>query len=334
MPMNELLPKAQAALERLDAVCDALPGSLPEALPGAPSMLPCFVRREAVFSAQLGGARLSLPAFLCREAAANGASNGATPDDLSESLSYVGALEHGLDRLREGAPLDGRLLREVCARLSPPSAASCLTDIEPLLRAARTPALTKAASVHARFSAASRSPTRGTRGTRDARGNGRIARLLAALILHHDGPRHRPLPCLSLYFKRHRRRYRELSGDAQSAAGQENWLAFFCAGVCETADDAATRAQKLAQLIERDCAHINAAGVPRSVNVVHAEFCRRPIQTTRGLANATGYSYPTAQRALQRLSEQHMVHPVDDEQRHRRAFVYTEYLGLLNEEGG
>ena len=327
MPMNELLPKAQAALDRLDAVCDALPG--------APSMLPCFVRREAVFSAQLGGARLSLPAFLCREAAANGASNGASPDDLSESLSYVGALEHGLERLREGAPLNGRLLREVCAKLSPPpSATSCLSDVESLLRDARTPALTKAASVHARFSAARRSPTRGTRGTRDARGNGRIARLLAALILHHDGPRHRPLPCLSLYFKRHRRRYHELSGDAQSAAGQENWLAFFCAGVRETADDAATRAQKLAQLIERDCAHINAAGVPRSVNVVHAEFCRRPIQTTRGLANAAGYSYPTAQRALQRLSEQHMVHPVDDEQRNRRAFVYTEYLRLLNEQGG
>ena len=320
--MNDLFPKAQAALERLGAVCATPPDApLDEAFgesSEAPATLACHVRREVVFSAQVEGARFSLPDLLRHEAS----EIGRVPDDVAESLAHAGALEHGLTRLREGAPLGGSLLCEVCARLAPTqSAEACIADLEPLLRDATVPALVKAASVHARFAAI----------RPFAHGNHRIARLLVVMILHHGQPAHRPLLCLSLYFRRNRRRYHELLGDVQSAAGHENWLAFFFAGVCETAAEAATHAQKLARLIERDRARINAAGVPPSVNTVHAEFCRRPISTTRALAAAIGSSYPTAQRALQRLFEQNMVHPLDEEQRNRRAFVYTRYLNLLSE---
>ncbi len=307
MPMNDLLPEAQAALERLDAVREA------------PSLLPCCVRRETVFSAQVEGARFSLADLLRGEIA----ETGRVPDDVSESLAHVGALEHGLKRLREGAPLDAPLLREVGARLPPPQPTQPrLASLEPLLRDAATPALTTAALVHARF-AADRS---------FQRGDHRIARLLVTLILHRDQPPRRPLLCLSLHFKRNRRRYHELLDGAGSDAGREDWLAFFFTGVCDVAGETEARAQKLASLIGRDRAHVNSAGVPRSVNTAHAEFCRRPISTTRALANAIGSSYPTAQRALQRLYEQGMVHPLDEEQRNRRAFVYTEYLKLLNED--
>lgn len=307
MPMNDLLPEAQAALERLDAVREA------------PSLLPCCVRRETVFSAQVEGARFSLADLLRGEVS----ETGRVPDDVSESLAHVGALEHGLKRLREGAPLDAPLLREVGARLPPPQPAqSRLANLEPLLRDAATPALTRAALVHARFAA----------GRSFKRGDHRVARLLVALILHRDKPPHRPLLCLSLHFKRNRRRYHELLDGANSDAGRKDWLAFFFTGVCEVASETEARAQKLASLIGRDRAHVDSAGVPRSVNTAHAEFCRRPICTTRALASATGSSYPTAQRALQRLYEQGLVHPLDEERRSRRAFVYTEYLKLLNED--
>ena len=317
--MSDVYSKAQAALERLDAACAAPPDESPDESPEAPSTLPCHVRREVVFSAQVEGARFSLPDLLRYEAA----ETGRVPDDVAENLAHAGALEHGLTRLREGAPLGGRLLREVCARVAPPqSAETYLAELEPLLCDATTSALTKAALVHARCAAI----------RPFAHGNHRIARLLVVMILHHDRPPHCPPLCLSLYFKRNRRRYHELLGDVQSAAGHENWLAFFFTGVCETAAEAATHAQKLARLIERDRARINAAGVPPSVNTVHAELCRRPISTTRALATAIGSSYPTAQRALQRLFEQGMVHPLDEEQRNRRAFVYTKYLNLLSED--
>ena len=319
MPMNDVLSEAQAALARLSAVCESLPGASADAPSPAPFALACCVRREAVLSAQVEGARFSLSDLLRHEAS----ETGRVPDDVAAGIAHADALEHGLERLHEGAPFDARLVREVCARLSPSQPAKArLADLEPLLRDATMPALTKAASVHAQCAAV----------RPFARAGHRIARLLVMMILHHDKPSRQPLLCLSLHFARNRRRYHELLGDAQSAAGRDNWLAFFAAGVCETATGTAARARKLADLIERDRAHIGAAGVPRSVNTAHAAFCRRPIMTTRALTKATGSSYPTAQRALQRLSEQCMVHPLDAEQRNRRAFVYTEYLNLLNED--
>lgn len=309
--MNDALPKVQAALARLDAACDSLPE--------APSAFACHVRRETVLSAQIEGARFSLSDLLRHEAS----ESGRVPDDVAEGIGHAGALEHGLERLHQGAPFSARLAGEVCARLSPSQPAKPrLADLEPLLRDATMPAWTRAALVHAQFAAMR--PC--------ARANHRIARLLVMMLLHHGQPPRRAPLCLSLYFLRNRRRYHELLSDVQSAAGRDNWLAFFAAGVCETATGTSARAHKLARLIERDRAYINAAGVPRSVNTVHAEFCRRPIRTTRALAAAIGSSYPTAQRALQRLSEQCMIHPLDAEQRNRRAFVYTEYLELLNED--
>lgn len=41
-------------------------------------------------------------------------------------------------------------------------------------------------------------------------GNGRIGRLLIALILHHENVLHQPLLYLSLYFKQHRAEYYQL----------------------------------------------------------------------------------------------------------------------------
>jgi Fic family protein len=42
---------------------------------------------------------------------------GAPLDDVVEVSNYVSALEHGLGRLREGFPLNVRLVREIHAKL-------------------------------------------------------------------------------------------------------------------------------------------------------------------------------------------------------------------------
>jgi len=61
-------------------------------------------------------------------------------------------------------------------------------------------------------------------------GNGRVGRLLIALLMHSSGALREPLWFLSLYFKQHRARYDELLQYVRLTGDWEAWLDFFFSG--------------------------------------------------------------------------------------------------------
>src|SRR6516164_11299902 len=85
--------RAIAAVGRLDGVTTLLPST--------PLFLYMYVRKEALLSSQIEGTQSSLSDLLLFE-------NHEIPhvpiDDVAEVSNYVGAMEHGLRRLREGFP--------------------------------------------------------------------------------------------------------------------------------------------------------------------------------------------------------------------------------------
>jgi len=103
---RRLLERATLALGRLDSIVIILPD---------PSLfLYSYVRREAVLSSQIEGTQSSLSDLLLFELEE---APGVPLDDVVEVSNYVAALEHGMQRLKEGFPLCNRLLREVHAKL-------------------------------------------------------------------------------------------------------------------------------------------------------------------------------------------------------------------------
>ena len=100
------LEKASLALGRLDGLSTLLPETH--------LFLYTYVRKEAVLSSQIEGTQSSLSDLLLFELEQW---PGAPFDDVVEVSNYVAALEHGLERMREGFPLCGRLIREIHARL-------------------------------------------------------------------------------------------------------------------------------------------------------------------------------------------------------------------------
>lgn len=68
------------------------------------------MRREAVLSSQIEGTESSLSDLLLFELYE---APGLPFDDVVEVSSYVAALEHGVEHLREGFPLSNRLIREM-----------------------------------------------------------------------------------------------------------------------------------------------------------------------------------------------------------------------------
>ncbi len=91
-------------------------------------------------------------------------------------------------------------------------------------------------------------------------GNGRVGRLLIALVIVSDGALHEPLLYLSLYFKQHRQEYYAHLNRARERGGWEEWLRFFAEGVRDTAEGAVSTARRLSNLFARDLERVHAAG--------------------------------------------------------------------------
>jgi Fic family protein len=343
-----LLERATLALGRLDSI------SL--LLPDPQLFLYAYVRREAVLSSQIEGTQSSLSDLLLFEL---DESPGVPFDDVVEVSNYIAALEHGMARLREGFPLCNRLLREMHARLMargrgsdkapgefrrsqnwiggtrpgnarfvpppPQEVEPCMTALERFLHnePGAMPVLLKAALAHVQFETIHPFLD----------GNGRLGRLLIALLLHEGGALAQPLLYLSLYFKQHRSHYYTLLDRVRTEGDWEAWVDFFLEGVEETAGGAVRTAQRLVALFQEDTGRVQASGrsAANGLRVLDA-LRQRPLCSLGQLCQTTGMTFPTATKSMLRLMELGIARELTG-QRRNRLFVYDAYLSILNEGG-
>lgn len=345
---QHLLERATLAIGRLDSVSTLLPD--PQLF------LYAYVRREAVLSSQIEGTQSSLSDLLLFEL---DEAPGVPFDDVVEVSNYIAALEYGMARLRADFPLCNRLLREMHvqlmargrgsdkapgefrrsqnwiggtrpgnARFVPPpplEVESCMAALEQFINqpAGATPVLIKAALAHVQFETIHPFLD----------GNGRLGRLLIALLLHQGGLLTQPLLYLSLYFKQHRPVYYELLDSVRTQGDWEAWVDFFLEGVEQTAQGAVQTAQRLVVLFQQDSQRIQNAGrgAANALRVLNA-LRSHPVATLKLLCTETGISFPTVGKVMQTLIQQGIVRELTG-QRRNRVFVYDGYLSILNEGG-
>jgi Fic family protein len=343
---QRLLERATLALGRLD--------SLTLLLPDPNLFLYAYVRREAVLSSQIEGTQSSLADLLLFELEE---APGVPFDDVVEVSNYVAALEHGMNRLREGLPLSNRLIREMHATLlsrgrgsekapgefrrtqnwidgtrpgnahfvpPPPShVEDGMAALERFIHdeGAPYPTLVKAALAHVQFETLHPFLD----------GNGRIGRLLIAFILHHGAALSKPLLYLSLYFKQHRAEYYRLLDLVRLEGEWEAWLDFFLEGVENTASNAVQTAQRLLALFREDADRVQSLGrAAASALRVFNALRERPLVTLNEVHRHTGLSFPTATKGMNALVELGLVRELTG-QRRNRVFAYDRYLSILNE---
>lgn len=339
--------RADQALGRLDGITLMLPD--PELF------LYQYVRKEALLSSQIEGTQSSLSDLLLFEL---DEAPGVPLDDVEEVSNHVAALNHGLKRLREDDfPLSLRLVREMHAVMlqggrgankqpgefrkgqawlggptpalahfvpPPPEAIDeSLAALEVFLHLPpdRMSPLVKAALAHVQFET--------IHPFND--GNGRLGRLLIALILCNEGVLREPSLYLSLYFKRRRADYYEKLNGVRVRGDWEGWLGFFLDGVAETAQQAVDTAQRLLALLASDRARIATLGKRAgNVGLVFEQFARRVILTVPQVAPDIALSPPTIRAAVRAMEDLEIVNELTGQQRHR-VFAYSRYLDILSE---
>jgi len=344
---SQRLEQAILSLGRLDSVSLLLPDPA--------IFLYTYVRREAVLSSQIEGTQSSLSDLLLFEL---DEAPGVPIDDAAEVSNYVAALEHGVRRLQEGFPFSNRLIREMHAKLlargrgsekspgefrrsqnwiggtrpgnahfvpPPPGyVEDAMAQLERFIHDASSPypELIKAALVHVQFETIHPFLD----------GNGRIGRLLIALMLHHSGLLYRPLLYLSLFFKQHRDEYYRLLDLVRNDGDWETWIDFFLEGVDRTAAGAVKTAQKLVQIFEEDTRLVRNLGrvAPTAMKVFHG-LRSRPVLTLKEAARITGLSFPASAKGMDRLVRLGIAQEITGRKRDR-VFAYGQYLAVLNEE--
>ena len=340
------LESAGLAVGRLDGVATLLPDKS--------LFLYSYVRKEAVLSSQIEGTQSTLSDLLLFELQE---APGVPLDDVVEVSSYVAALDHGLTRLRSGFPLSNRLLREIhgvllargrgstkqpgefrtsqnwiggtrpgnASFVPPPQHAvpDAMGALERFLHAEDDgiPVLARAGLGHVQFETIHPFLD----------GNGRMGRLLIALLLCHAGVLHEPLLYLSLYLKENRDAYFALLDRVRREGDWEAWLAFFLEGIRLTADGAVDTAHRLASVFRDDRGRIEAAGRRAgSALRVHDAIKARPILSLPEIAKTTGLSFPAVAASMTLLIELKIARELTGKRRNR-LFVYDRYLAILNE---
>ena len=352
LPPLDLSGVRQQRLEQALLACGRLDG-VSALLPDPGLFLYAYVRREAVLSSQIEGTQSSLSDLLLFEL---DEAPGVPFDDVVEVSNYVAALEHGLARLRDGLPLSSRLLREVHGKLLsrgrgadklpgefrlsqnwiggtrpgnahfvPPPAGlvpDCMGNLERFIHGEEPlPALVKAALAHVQFETIHPFLD----------GNGRVGRLMIALLLHEANVLRQPLLYLSLYFKQHRDEYYRLLDAVRQNGDWEEWLEFFLEGVQLTASGAVATADRLLALFRADEQRVAALGREgNSALRILVALRNRPIATIQDLGDRAKVTFPTAAKAVEILVRTGIASELTGRQRNR-VFAYDRLMEILNE---
>lgn len=162
-------------------------------------------------------------------------------------------------------------------------------------------------------------------------GNGRIGRLLIALLLHDSGVLSQPLLYLSLYFKQHRAEYYRLLDLVRAEGDWEAWVDFFLEAVAEAATGAVQTAQRLVTLFERDGAQVRSRGRRAGAALRVFDALRaRPVISLNDVCRRAGLTFPTATKGMAVLVDMSIARERTG-QRRNRVFAYQSYLSILSE---
>lgn len=346
--------RIEALLGRMDEANRAI-GNLSgvaSMLPDTPLFLYMHIRKEALLSSQIEGVESSLSELLDFE---SGEAPGIPVDDVREVSNYVAAMEHGLERIRDGFPISLRLMREIHEILMdssrggakkpgefrtsqnwiggsrpgnaiyvpppPDRILDLLSDLERYINTdtPNVPVLVKAGLIHVQFETIHPFLD----------GNGRLGRLLITFLLCAQGVLKEPILFPSLFFKTHRRQYYDQLQNVRTRGDWEAWLEFFLDGIAETSMQAVESILELSSMFEEDRRRIGGIGQSAaSVLRLHHLLQQKPVISAPDAASRLGLSRPTVRKSIRHLEQLGILREITGKRRDRQ-YVYDEYLGIL-----
>ncbi len=344
--LSEPLRQAEAALARLD-----LAG---EMIPSLDWFIYAFVRKEALLSSEIEGTRATLVDVLTWEQTDQ--PGASSIEDIEEVTNYVAAVNFAFTEMHapKGTPICTRLFNDchhilmqgvrgatkqpgelrrsqnwiggtrpgnaVFVPPPPERVADLLGDLERYIHAEDDLApLLRIALVHVQFET--------IHSYLD--GNGRLGRMLIALLLDHWQLLKSPLLYLSLYLKQNQAAYYRWLEAIRTEGDWVGWLRFFLTGVTEIAEDATQTARALYARVSEDRETLLATpGATVKAIQLFERLPEHPVITMPLVTRLLETSKPTAGKAIELLIAAGILAEVGERKRDR-LYRYQNYLQFL-----
>ena len=345
--LQEPIRAAETALERL-----RLAG---EMIPSMDWFVYSFVRKEALLTSEIEGTQATLADVMSYEQ--TGQSGSSDIADVEEVTNYVRAANYAFEQLgsEKGLPVSSRLLDECHHRLmqgvrgkdkqpgeirhsqvwvggTRPGNAVFVPppwdQVRDLLGALETyihnvddlPPLLRIAAAHAQFETIHPYLD----------GNGRIGRLLIALLLAHWRILDAPLLYLSVYLKEHQSEYYNQLSSIRKNGTWTEWFRFFLEGTKQVATIAAATARSLNQQVNSDRKILlSAESITVSAIQLFEALPEHPVISMPLVTRILSTSKPTASKAIDLLIKQGVLTEIGDRKRDR-IYKYDKYLQILD----
>jgi Fic family protein len=161
-------------------------------------------------------------------------------------------------------------------------------------------------------------------------GNGRLGRMLIALLLDHWQLLQSPMLYLSLYLKQNQAAYYRWLGAVRTEGDWIGWLRFFLIGVAEIAEDASRTARALyARVSEDRKTLLTTPGATITAMQLFEQLPEHPVVTMPLVTRLVSTSKPTAGKAIDVLIKAGILAEVGDRKRDR-LYRYDGYLRILD----
>lgn len=160
-------------------------------------------------------------------------------------------------------------------------------------------------------------------------GNGRVGRLLVALMFHERGALTKPLLYLSHYLKGNRVEYYDRLMDVRKNGNWEGWIKFFLKGIAAVSHEAAETAKRIVQF--RDAAQAAALKLGKNEFALIDIMFQHPLIDARTAERQLKVTFATANTALANLLGAGLVSETTGKARNR-VYRFDAYLKLFEEE--
>jgi len=342
--MIRLLTKANRSIGILEGMSNQVPD--------IDLFVSMYVRKEALLSSQIEGTQATLDDVLDPNIDEN------TNQNVAEVMNYIKASQYATDRLNE-LPICNRLLREThaillsglrgseknpgefrssqnwigpagsslkTARFIPPmpeDMISAMSDLERFINNEYDlDGLIKIALIHYQFETIHPFLD----------GNGRIGRLLIALLLREQKLLSRDTLYISYFLKRNRVEYYDRLNEVRLKGNYEQWVSFFLLAVDESAQDATKTIDQLVELHQKNLVVILKTGkAAKTIVKVFGYLERSPIIDINKTRSTLGLSFNAVSNAVKSLQDLGILKQTENVRRNR-TFAYEDYLKILRKD--
>ncbi len=143
---------------------------------------------------------------------------------------------------------------------------------------------------------------------RGADGNGRVGRLLLAIMLQQKCSLSKPWLYLSEFFERHRDEYINKLFSVSMTAAWSDWIEFCLEGTLKHARDTIALCQRLLVVRTQYDERIANVGGQIRLKTIIDDIFDSPFVRVSSLARRLGVTYPTAKADIERLVQAGVLH--------------------------